>query len=148
MKKVAIILSLVFTLIFAPLTIFAGLDIKLPRNEDKIALTTGGFMFFELNNGEFYLIDTRTGRLWQFTGGISNPEHFEPVKYEISKDTLQAQPENDTANQFPGRFAFEKVKHKLSSGFYILDTLTGKMWKLNDDSDSSLKITLVPRKDQ
>jgi len=146
MKK-TLITCILFVAVITPLTIYAGLDIKIPRNEDRITFGTGGYMFFELNNGEFYLIDTRSGRLWQFTGGIANPEHFEPIKYEIAKDKLQTHPENDLTNQFPGRFAFEKVKHKLSTGFYILDTVTGKMWKLNDDSDSSLKITLVPRKE-
>jgi hypothetical protein len=170
MKKV-IIASLFFLVILTmPLCISAvEYEKQVPDKSQQYVSLSGGYMLYELSDRNFYLLDTRTGRLWKLIGDLQqSPQivqrfadgqdasvstlqqspQFVPVKYENSKGALIVQPEYEGSKQFPGRFAFAEMLLKLSSNaFIMLDTLSGNMWKLQGTPDEPLKLTLVPRKD-
>jgi len=148
MKKAAVLI--VFAL-FA-VTILANSSFGNPfannriSGDDKnIALSTGGYLFIEIASRDYYLINTRDGRLWKMNGEADNPDKFMPVKYENSKGNAVVQPEESSPNSFPGRYVFGE-----SSGHfnYMLDTVTGKIWKLQGTPSKPLKLILVPRMDQ
>lgn len=109
------------------------------------ALSTGGYLFFEISSRDYYLIDTRDGRLWKMNGEADNPDKFMPVKYENAKGNAVVQPEENSPKNFPGRYMFGEISGHFN---YMLDTVTGKVWKLQGTPSKPLKLILVPRMDQ
>jgi len=144
MKKVIITSLLFIVTLILPVYTYANLfGDYLPTEDRIISLSTGGFILFEWGGNKYVLADTRSGRVWKLIGEISKPNHFESIKYENAKGMLVDQPENETTNQFPGRFAFKEWSRRN----YVLDTMTGNLWILEGTYENPIKLTLIPRKD-
>ncbi len=141
MKKIFFAVLFFLFVVTAPVYTYS-LD-QLPNEKHLISISTGGFMLIEWSLGYYYLVDTRSGRVYKLIGELDSPDHFELIKYEVSKGSLSAQPENEPTNQFPGRFAFTEFKNKN----YVLDTVAGNISILRDSYKKPIKLTLVPRKD-
>ncbi len=146
MKKVLVIVVLsIFVVTISAYSSFGNPFTNNYLPGDISLLSTGGYLFFEISSHDYYLIDTRVGRLWKMKGDSTKPDKFIPVKYEDSKGNLIVQPEENSPNQFPGRYAFGEIS---SHDNYMLDTLTGTVWQLQGTPSKPLKLILVPRIDQ
>jgi hypothetical protein len=117
----------------------------IPGDDMQRSISTGGYIFFDVSSRDFYLLDTRVGRLWKMSGTSDNPIKFIPINYEDSKGNLVVQPEDSFSNTFPGRYAFGEIS---GHDDYMLDTVTGKVWKLQGTPLKPIKLILVPRMDQ
>lgn len=47
----------------------------------------GRFVFGDMENESFYMLDTQTGQIWKMVGNTEDPKHFEPIPYLIKDES-------------------------------------------------------------
>lgn len=112
-----------------------------PEESETISPSGKGAIYMEWTKGDYYLLDSRSGRIWKLLGETEGKSPLKPVPYESSKGTAMLYPDEDAANQFPGRYVFTERDGK---GF-VLDTVTGKYWAMQENGKKPSKMILAPR---